>query len=277
MSNEQKLALIVWEHTREFQTLLKDVAKRVEKLEDLWAEKYNRGSWISCSDPRVNDDGEFIFHLVDKGFQIWADRLSIEEALEAALRYGDGGWWTLAEFEQFINGPGGPILEAAIWGYGFRPHKTKPGQWARKGKEDERKIFWGQALEWPDTPEKEWNRLKPFWVLPNEWAGADKTYGIRVNKQGRIYVCLVVNPFGAARTEDLGELSERLRNRGHLAIKQDGFYLQAKNIQFGGEKGIHILAIKPDESCVECVWPQRTPQPNIYPLAANLVSKVKEL
>ena len=62
---EEKFALIVWEHTEEYRKFLEEAKQELEELVQLWrAKRGESSSWIS-SDYRINDDGEFIFQIID--------------------------------------------------------------------------------------------------------------------------------------------------------------------------------------------------------------------
>ena len=176
------------------------------------------------------------------------------------------------ELEQFANGEG-PVFARAMCVLGYRKHKKDPTRWARKRKDDERPQFNGQKQIEEITGE-ELERLNQLWALPNESAGMSKTYDIQVGKRGLIYVALWANPFVGTTAETMWMLGEQTRNRGHIAKQQDGFYIDAKNVKLGEQKGIYIKSIRPDESYAECVWPTQTPQEKIYDLADDLVSRV---
>ena len=206
---------------------------------------------------------------------------SAKEALENALKYGDGGWCTLDNLEQLIEGKGS-LLEMAMHDCGFRPHKKIFGKWVRITPKYENEISERVKDSYKKREEERWTsingieleRLNQLWVLPNGWAGLNRTYRIQVNNEGLIYVYLELNPFSATRTEQLGWFGEMLRNRGHIAKQQNGFYIDAKNVKLGEQKGVYIKSIRSDESYAECVWPIQTPQEKIYDLADDLISRV---
>jgi len=294
MPEKRKFALIVWEQTEEFKKFLDEAEQKRKKLVRVWEEKYGGDSYVGPVEPNMSEEGEPVFWINDLGsfhtgrFYEKKRKWSAQEALRNSLKYGNCGWWTLSDLEQLIEGRG-PLLESAMRDCGFRPHKRNPNRWVRIDEGQEKKE-WGKNKEelkkkYKEEEEKGWStvfgeeleRLNQMWVLANEWAGLNKTYSIEVNKKGLIYVCLEVSPFSARRTEDLGWFGEMLRNRGHIARQQNGFYIEAKNIKLGQEKGIYIKAIRPDNSYIECVWPHHTPQPKIYDLADDLVLRVNRV
>ena len=284
MSKERKFALIVWEQTEEFKREIQEAEKRFVNIRK---KLFARG--FECTylgSLRMNKDCEPEIWLNDNR-NIYKDNWTLEEAIAEALEHGDTGWWTLDELEQFVEGKG-PIFEEAMWNLGFRRHKKNPNKWARRNPRDRynpneygdpHSRRWEQKhkIEYLEPTKGELERLNQLLVLPNEDAGLNKTYWIQVNKRGLIYVELQVNPFSAKRTEDLGWFDEMLRNRGHIAKQQNGFYIEARNITLGKEKGVYIKAIRPDNSFIECVWPHQIPQPKIYDLADDLVSRVRAL
>lgn len=291
MSEERKFALVVLEQTEEFKKFLDEAEQKRKELVRSWKEKYGGDSYVGSVEPNMSEDGEPIFWINDFGgfhtgrFYGQKRRWPAEEAFRNALKYGDGGWCTLTELELLIAGKG-PLLERAMRDCGFRLHKRNPNQWVRiTSREEKREIKeyqknWEkrhkeeELKRWPAVSEEELERLSQLWVLPNEWVGLNRTYSIQVNKKGLIYVRLEVNPFSATRAEQLGWFGEMLRNRGHIARQQNGFYIEARNITLGKEKGVYIKAIRPDNSFIECVWPHQIPQPKIYDLADDLISRV---
>jgi hypothetical protein len=281
MQEERKFSLIVWEQTEECKKEFEEAKKRLEHLSKEWKEKYVGDSYIgrvqfdASGYPEfwINDFGSFHTGRFYGQKKNW----SPQEALQSALRWGDDGWWHLDDLEKLINGEG-PLLEEAMFDCGFRRHKKDPNQWARvkKNDEDPYKKRWEERFgkEYKEISKEELERLTQLRVLPNESAGLDRTYSLMVGKRGMIYASLMVNPFGATRTEDLPRFAELLSNRGHIAKNQNGFQIDASNVKLQEQEGIYIKAIKPSQSYIECVWPTTIPQPKIYDLADDLASRV---
>lgn len=274
MPEERKFPLIVWEHTDEFKKEYEEASKRFESIRE---RLFSRG--FGCTflgDLRMDGDGYPEVWLNDN-HNIYRNKWSLEEAMQEALKHGDTGWWNLDELEQFIDCKGF-IFEEAMYELGFRRHKTKPEKWARKEKNDQnphtRRWDIKYKIEHYETSPDELERLNKLWVIPNQSAGLNRTYSIEVGKRGMIYVFLEVNPFSATRCEDLGRFGEMLRNRGHIARNQNGFYIDAKNVKLGEEEGIYLKAIRQNQNYVECIWPTQTPNQKIYDLADDLVSRL---
>jgi len=293
MSKERRFPLIIWEQTEEFKKLLDEAEQKRKELVRKWKEKYGGDAYVGPVELNMSEDGEPIFWINNFGsfhtgrFYGKKRKWSAEEALQNALKYGDTSWCTLTELKLLIVGKG-PLLKRAMRDCGFRPSKRNPNRWVRitpseeKKEREEYQKNWEKEYKeeelrrWPPVFGKELEKLNQLWVLPNEWAGLNRTYRIQVNKKGLIYVYLEVNPFSATRTEDLDWFGRMLRNRGHIAKQQNGFYIEARNITLGKEKGVYIKAMMPDNSFIECVWPHQIPQPKIYDLAEDLVSRVNQ-
>ena len=204
---------------------------------------------------------------------------SWKEALEHALKHGRSGYWTHDNLEQLIEGRG-PILELAMWDGGFRPHKRISGRWVIRTPKYEEDLRKERGKEESSIESEELTKLLDTpWAFPNKLGGIDHTYKIQVDNMGQIYIYLFSDPPFAysIRGQQLDKFAEVLSNRGHINKKQNGFYIHAKNVKLGEEKGVHIKAVKPDETYTECIWPHLTPNENIYNLADDLVSRVNRI
>lgn len=273
--------LLIWEGSDDFK-------ERLETARERYREIYNK---LEKTDFRCTFMGDLRFDLNAEP-EIWlndnqplcAERYckTPDDAKSMALRHGICGWWRLDDLDRFVDGEG-PLFEEAMWDLEYRRAKRDPTQWARKrkndGVEDPIKVYWEerhrkQFMELANGDEK---RLNQLWVMRNESAGISKTYDIQVGKTGMIYVALWANPFEGSTTETLWMLGEQIRNRGHIAKQQDGFYMDAKNVRLGEQEGIYIRATRPDESYVESVWPSQIPSSKIYGLLDDLSDKVSPL
>lgn len=272
MAERKEFPLVIWEGTEDFKQEYEQARGR---FQDISKRLYGRG--FRCTflgDLRMDSDGYPEVWLNDN-MPLCADRYckNPDDATQYALRHGDCGWWNLDELEQFTNGEG-PVFERAMWDLGYRKHKKDPTKWARKRKDDERPQF-NEQKQIEEITGEELDRLNQLWAFPNESAGMSKTYDIQVGKRGLIYVALWANPFVGTTAETMWMLGEQIRNRGHIAKQQEGFYIDARNVRLGEQEGIHIKTVKPDTSYSECVWPVQTPTEKIYGLADDLVSRVK--
>ncbi len=279
MTQERKFPLIIWEHTEEFKKEYEEAKKRLAELYSKWRNYKVEPEHV---DLQFDNNGNPEFWINNGPFTdvrppYGKRNLSVKEALTLSLEKGSGGWWNSDDLERLIRGEG-PILEDTMWHYGFRKHKKYSDRWVRKKKDDEdpRHIIWNKkhGREYIGIYGEELEKLNQLWILPNEFAGLNRTYSLEVGSRGMIYVALEVNPFSATRTEDLGWFGAMLRNKGHIARQQSGFYIDARNVKLGEQKGLHVKAIRSGQSHLECIWPTQLPQPKIYDLADEFVSKV---
>jgi len=279
-----KLALTVWEHTPEFQ---KELDSAINKFSDISDRLYQRGFTSTyLGNLRLDMNGNPEAWL-NENRPYFRSKLSVEDAKKFAVKYGDTGWWNLDELEEFIYGKG-PMFENAMWDMGFRIHKTNPNKWTRRNSKDKynsnefgdsHKKMWHEKHDkiYLDLSDEQLVFLNNLWVLPNEFAGVSKTYNIRVDKRGMIYVELQVNPFAGISAETLHVLSEQIINRGHIAKQQEGFHIDAWNVKFTDGDGVYIKAISSDKNYAECIWPSQIPIENIYGLADDLVVRVNKI
>lgn len=286
LTEERKFPLIVWEHTEESKREYEEAKKRFDDLrKKLYDSGFRCGALCTL---RFDFDGYPEVWLNEwrnyyTGYSSMDYRMppNPEEAIKAAKMTGDTGWWNFEAFEQLLEGKG-PMFERAMFEMGYRRHKNNPQKWVKFSSKAERdEIYEKKRQEWQKTREDIWVPINDGayeWVLPNEWAGLDKTYSLEVRKRGLIFVRLEFNPFYGGPTEGLGHYyGPRMSNRGHIARRQEGFYIDARNVRLGKEKGIHIKAVRPDETYAECIWPSQTPQQKIYDLADDLVSRVNSI
>ena len=280
MSDQNEFPLIVWEKTDEFK---QEYGRDEQRFHDIKKRLYQRG--FQCTflgDLRMNRDG-FPEVWLNDNHNLYRRNWIADEAVEHAKIHGDSGWWSLDFLEQFEEGKG-PIFENAMYDLGFRKNKKDSTKWARltseyKEKMNQRKTesFREQIeKEWPLLTENETDRLNQLWTRSNENAGLNNTYSIGVGQRGLIYVSLDANPFSATSTEQLSWFCSMLKNRGHISKQQKGFYIDARNVKLGMEKGIHIKAINSLENYVECVWPHKIPEIKLDDLADDLVSRVNQ-
>lgn len=135
--------LIVWEKTEEFRTLIQNAQTRLDELTSRWERPVGIGHHVGRIEG-VNNKGEPEF-WVNAQISIYDhEKQTLEEARKKAKAHGTTNWWTIEDLEQFLNQEGKRFTDAMVE-QGFRPHKTKPGQWSRvdnKWKEEnsERKI-----------------------------------------------------------------------------------------------------------------------------------------
>ncbi len=269
MAERREFPLVVWEGTEEFK---QEYEQARQRFRDISENLYGRGfKCTALGNLRMDSEGYPEVWLNDN--KPCYGSCKTEDAIKSALMYGDTGWWTLDELEQFAEGTG-PIFERAMWDLGYKRNKRDPTKWAQKRKDDGRPQF-NRQKQIEEIAGEELERLNQLWAFPNESAGVGKTYNIQVGKRGMIYVALKVNPFAGTTTETLWMLGDQIRNRGHIAKQQEGFYIDAKNVRLSEQEGIYIKAVKPDASYAECIWPVQTPTEKIYDLAEDLVSRVK--
>jgi hypothetical protein len=279
-----ELGLIVWEQTEAYVNFLREAEEKRQELIRRWRGKYGATSSVGRLEPKMGEDCEAVIWIHDVGshrFYNTMKRWSAGEALENALRYATYGYSTLSDLEQLIEGRG-PLLEKSMEACGFRPHRRYPGKWARQTSADKDASFkeWqkkqreAEKKRWAVVSQAEQERLSQLWVALNVPVQLNQTYAITVNKQGLIYIRLEVNPFSASEIQQLSWFGAMLENRGHIAKEQDGFLIEARNIKLGKEKGIHIKAVRPDGSFVECVWPHFVGQDSLQTLTADLAMRM---
>lgn len=264
---------IIWEDTPEFKKEKEEAEKRSAEIQDRLWEKGFRSS-ISMSKFSAADYPQF-FLSDQMPLGAKRDCRNYKDALQLARKYGSTRWWGLDELEQFSRGKG-IILESAMFELGFRRGKRK--EWVRIKKQDETKLpaldeLWQKenGIELEPVTDAEKERLKNLLLFPNQPVELNKTYGISVCRRGFIYVCLLVNPFTATRAEDLGTLGELLSSKSHIAKEQQGYTIEAKNIQLGKDNNvIYLRLIRPDKTFVERCWPSLARAENLIKLADSL-------
>ena len=274
--------LIVWEQTEEFKTILREAEEKKKQLIQEWNKKYRCRAYVGPIEPNMNENCEPVFWINDLSgcrFNGIRRNWSVSAALQDAMTHAEFGWCTLTDLELFLDGKG-PLLEKAMKACGFRRHKRHPDQWARIRESDkdeawQKKLKEEEAKKWPLGTPEELEKLNQLWLSPNGWAGLNRTFSIQSNKNGMLYIYLEVNPFSASRTEQLGQLGEMIRTRGHITKKQEGFSFEAKNMTLGKEKVVYIEAIRTDGTEVECVLPHYIPRESLSKLAVDLIKKVK--
>ena len=273
--------LLIWEGSDDFKEQLETGRERFREI-------YKR---LEQNDFRCTFLGDLRFDLNAEP-EVWlndnkplcAERYckTPEDAKNMALRHGRCGWWRLDDLDKFVDSEG-PLFEEAMWDLGYRRAKRDSTQWARKRKDDgveePRKAYWEerhgkQFMELKGGDEEKLSQLR---VMPNESAGISKTYDIQAGKTGMIYVALWANPFVGSTTETLWRLGEQIRNRGHIAKQQEGFYMDAKNVRLDEQEGIYIRATRNDETYVESIWPSQIPSSKIYELLDDLPRRVASL
>lgn len=301
MSEERKFPLIFWEETEEFKKLLIEAEEEKEKLVKRWRQEWDGNSYVSpIWESKMAEDGKLAFWINDYGpyntgrwdkiIRKWPP----EEAIKNALRYGCSGLWTVTDLEQLITAGKGPLLVEAMKNCGFRPHKYIHNRWVRITKKElkkerlmkqkeqiknqnewKRKYEEEERRKWPPVFGKELTRLKQLWIFLNEDDGLNRTFSIQVNDNNLIFIYLKIHPFSLlGKAEGLIRLDEMLRDKGHIARKQNSFFIEPKNITLENEKCVYIKAIIDNNSYVECVWPHLITRKKIYDLAKDLISRV---
>lgn len=261
--------LVLWENTEEYKKEKENASQRLEELKN----KIHAGPYVGSLRFDENCVPEIWMNDLRLGCARGCANSSL--AQEYALRYGNSGWWSLDELEQFTKGKG-PIFEDAMWELGYRRHKSDPTKWAKKSSKDERDIPIPQK-QIRTVLNDEYNRLNKLWSFKNESAGMGETYCLDAGKSGLIYIELWVNPFAGNTAETIGILGEQMRQRAHIAKKQEGFEICAENVKLGKEKGIYINAVNESGSKKEVIWPTRIPNTKLVKLAADLVSRVNNV
>ncbi len=70
--------------------------------------------------PSIGSSGEVSVYLSNHGAPFSVRKKA--EAIKAARKYGAGGYWSVTDYIQWLNG-GGKIFEQAMANYGYSPHK----------------------------------------------------------------------------------------------------------------------------------------------------------
>ena len=288
MPEKRNFALRVWEKTPEFE---KECRETREKFEQIMRRLHNRD--FTCSvdsmQPDANGDHQFWSNDYMGNYK----DLNSEEAERIARKYGKSGWWSLSELEQFANNDG-PILSEAMWHLGFRRSKTKSSKWSKlepklKGTSNPDYLkAWERhnGKVFTTILRDEADRIKELLVLPYGNAGVGKTYGLQAGTRGMIYAQLWANPFAGHSHETMHVIGQQLANKGHIAIQQEGFRIEANNVKvFAGVGGIigegipvdavYVKAVRPDNSYAECLWPSAIPCEKLWDLADDLVARAK--
>jgi len=277
---ETKFPLIVWEHTKEAEKSLQEAVEYYKKIRDKLTARGFQCTFMGNLRHDKNCEHEI---WINSCMPLNVNRLvkKSEDALQYSLKYGISGWYTLTELDAFLRGMG-IIMSDAMWELGYRKSMAGKALWTRKTPKEKKQSNPMHTIRWNDRnkpeffrPDKEERaRLENMFIPENQNSGLNKTYTLSVCKVGMIYSELNVNPFSASRTEDIGKLSDMLENRGHIAKKQEGFYLESRNVRLKGEEKIYIKAVKPDKTLTEIIWPTLMPAGKIYDLADELVHKV---
>lgn len=277
--------MIIWERTEEYK---KEYEEAKQKFSETCKKLFERG--FSCTylgSLRFDNNGYPEVWLNDcKPLQRQGH--SVDNAKKLALKYGHLGWWNLDQLAEFAEGKG-PIFEQAMHAFCYRKHKKDKTKWA--------KITWKESMHssqlaqqlWHEANDKSYSqisedetkRLQDLLTMPNESAGISRTYTLSVGKRGMIYVELWANPFAGHSAEKLHFLGEQINDRGHYAKQQEGYKIDAVNINLKisetkNKDIIYIKAIKPDETFVECVWPSIIPKEKIIDLEYTLESKFEK-
>lgn len=196
-------------------------------------------------------------------------------ALASALKHGETGYWSFDDLEAFANG-GGMIVRSAMWRLGFRHGKRNPTSWVRHGK-DERDTYAEQqwrkkhAKSYSDLPPYEVRRLASLQTVPQGKMEMGRSFSLRANKGGLVYLALQVDPFaGCERAESVGAMGDQMRQRGHLAREQRGFLLEAANVHLGNHDALYLKCVQPDCTYTEFVWPSITTGDGLTTLLEDL-------
>ncbi len=252
MDTTKRFPLVFWQETDQFKELFAKEVARLQTANKNWfasGGKCTYSGTLQCS-----ENGTFEFWLNDNASWALRESLNAKEAVSYAIKHGTTGWWPILALEELILGKG-DLFEKAMWEGGFRRHKNKPDQWARKNKND----------KWTSKSEKttyelivkesdEAIRLLSIITIPNAKFEYGSTMSFVVGTNGMIHGQLNVNPFGGTTAESMPAWMSGFNVRGHINREQDGFIIEAKNIQIGEEKYIHVIT-KGNASVSECLWP----------------------
>lgn len=260
MAVENKFPLILWEQTDEYQAEMAASQERFEQLATKLSDKHKQ-----VPSPDVTFTDNCIPVVWMNGHQPLSNRWNAEEALDSAKRHGTFGYFRVDDLEDFLKGEGF-VVEEAMDSLGFRRHRKDPSKWAKKQKRDQveppyhRKwdILFGKEYETPDREER--SRLTRLLVAENVNTQLGKTFSISVGRSGLMFIALDANPFAGHSAETLWQLGAQLAQRAHINRNQEGFDIQAKNVKLLHPKlechdAVHILAIRPDRTPEEVVWP----------------------
>lgn len=287
MSNEIKIInfpLIVWEGTPEFKVEAQEAQQRMDSVTDaLKARGYqttlDRVMWDFRGYPIVRIPGTGL------------GRTFLSEALDTAKNWGSCGWWDLEDLEDFKDG-GGIIFKTAMFEMGYRPHNSRPTEWASvKSNDKSPALGYSYREKDKDLKEEDFPQVK----------GADRPRlialrtekNIRPNHHGEYYrigvgsrgmiSCELFTPYHYSSDEQqfTDFISDRdvLRYNGHLNMDQEGFKIRANSIdlRMRGDyvsRVVYLQAIRPDQTMVEAVWPTLVHYRTLNKLAENLVSAV---
>lgn len=265
---EEKFPLIVYEMTDEFQQSLTKEQERLKPLITAWRNKGGTCTSIA-SDWECSEEGVYKFWFND-GMRT-PRAATVDYAQQLALQYGDSGWWTVDEFEQFVQGEG-PIFEGAMHELGFQKGKKPSYPWVRRKEEDKSKEAPTPSQRREITDEDEVARLMNLLIMEPEDLGSDKTMGIEVAKSGMIFAALRVNPFGGTSTETMGRWAAGFKVRGHFAKQQEGYIITAEEVMILGKKFIYVTT-EGDCKTKECLWPTSIGRENFVPLLKKFVGK----
>jgi hypothetical protein len=193
-----------------------------------------RGYQNTTLELRLSPHGlmEAYFRVNSTGHNWPYQRYSLDKAMCYTQDWGMGGYWSLDQLEEWVDNPMGSHLGAlSMWGYGFRPHRTQPGRWARrashKSKDGEprpRQALWPPRLELLTRDfEERYGGICQRLTPENRFG---YTYhGLQVQPDGK----LLVAP-SHWRLEPEYPIGVHLASYFHLAPQQEGYRLQSRSL-----------------------------------------------
>lgn len=267
MEHTKRFPLLFWQETDQFNELFIKEKDRLQTANKNW---FAAGGDCTYSGTlQCSENGTFEFWLNDNGRQRVRESLNAEQAVLYAIKHGTTGWWPIGALEELILGKG-DLFERAMWEGGFRRHKKKPSEWARRNKNDkwiskrEETIYHSIA-----NNSEEGKHLQNIITIPNATFHYGSTMSFVVGTNGMIHGHLNVNPFGGTTCESMPAWMAGFNVRGHIYNKQDGFLIIARNIMIGEEKYIHITT-SGTAGVSECVWPTIIDRNHVKNIAEHL-------
>ena len=270
MEETQRFPLLFWQETDQFKSLYETEVGRLREATKKWAAA--GGSWTYSGSIRCTENGTFDFWLNSNASHRMREPLKVETAILYSKKHGVTGWWTVQDLENLLLGEG-DLFERAMWDNGFRRHKKKPEEWARRNKTDEwtnhrrvDHVYRPVALE-----SDEGKRLESLITIPNAAFKYSTTMSFVVGTNGMIHGELNMNPMGGTTTESMPAWMADYNVRGHINNEQRGFTIEARNIQLGDEKYIHVITTG-GTGVSECLWPTIIQREHVKNIAHYLVT-----
>lgn len=248
--------LITWENTQEFRERLADAVRRGQEA---WRKLYARG--FSCTmhgDAESSWDGGYHF-WVNSSSPGWHYPRTAEQAIEVAAKTGVAGYWSLEELEKFADPERyqtSRVFVQAMWELGFRPSSRRRVRWAKRKKDEEQPDRPELNTEWIGRSEFDQRYANLLVAKNGAWANW-RSFSIEATSGGMVFTYLDINPL----TENLSRLGSGLASRSHIARKQEGCLLTARNLVVGkGEEAERYVVIRIEPETgepFEVVWPSK--------------------